>query len=123
MTFLMISRKLNDDSDLLENNLEKIVDFIKDNTKENEPILIGNILTGNFRNKLTDYGFKFKVQPQAVKSLKNHNNKLIRENDPILFIHVNNSGNVRKFIYYANEQPGKSLNILEINTDIYNQLQ
>lgn len=117
MTFLICSKKLNDYPDLLKKCWDDIEKFLTTNHNKSMPILMGSMVTGRIRSKLESEGWTIDVQGQSYRSLYNHNKKMIRENDPILFIHTNKSGIVNEFIEYAKER-NKKYYILNISAKI-----
>ena len=116
MIFLLASRKLYDKPELIERFWPRIEAFLQEHIEPNEPILMGNFLTGPLRERLQSEGYMLKIQPQARHSLANHNKKLIRENDPILLIRVDGSSGMGEFAAYAKER-GKSVYMLELDSD------
>jgi len=114
MAYLMASKAIGTDSALIEREWSRIEKFLHTYLTKSDKILIGNIHTGVLRQKFEKEGWNITVVKQVPGSLKNHNRKLIRENSPVLFLHVNHSSIISEFIDYAKNTAKVIYHVLEI---------
>ncbi|NOR56609.1 MAG: hypothetical protein GQ531_10455 [Sulfurovum sp.] len=104
VTSLLISRKINDDKKILENNISEIDLFIKNHIPKDRVIQMGSMLTGELRSRLEDLGYKFLLKQQYRNTLDKTNKEMISESDMVLIVNLDQSSNMTDFEEYAKEQ-------------------
>ena len=115
MAFLMVSQAIGTDPALIDREWRNVERFLRTYLDPGESILIGNIHTKSFQNKLEKEGWNITVLKQGQGALLNYNRKLIRDNSPVLFIRVDHSSHISNFIEYARDTAKVDYHVLDIN--------
>lgn len=112
---ILSSEELNDKKKLEEYKSE-ITLFMDENLPENHLITIGAIKNIKLIEFLQDKGYEINKKAQSLPSLENSNNKLIRDNDIVIFFNCSESLHVSSFIDYARDIDNKDIKILNLNS-------
>ncbi|UPT76667.1 hypothetical protein MN086_06320 [Sulfurovum sp. XGS-02] len=122
MITLLISRKLNDDAEILEKHIKEIELFLKEHVK-NDTLQMGNLLTNKFRNRISKIGYEvFSNTQHPKRRLSDSNKDMINKSDKVLIINYNRSKNMSELERYAKEQ-GVEVFILNLSGIIDNAFE
>ena len=110
---ILASSKVND-IEVLENQKNKIDEFLKEHISDNDIVTIGKMKNINLIKYLECRNYEVTVKTQPKDIIIQHNKSMIKSSDITLFLNYNSSENMQRFIEYAQSLEDKEYYILDV---------